>query len=347
MAGRINQTQSAVQTLAAEIRDGRYPDDRPMPSERQLGERFGVSRMTVRVILARLERQGLVSRQQGRGTYAHRPAAEPALPVAFWLQDLGKASTPFMTDLIAGAEAFLVARGAHLSVTSAPLSAWSPALRQNVAGVIVVPFNVAACELAQLRVHNVPYITVQESDLPGPVVGLDPRGAARAVAEHLLALGHRRFGLISGHHQHVDQQKRLGLAEGLAAAGLALADLPDYETNYAPDLARAAAEALLQRQPLPTAVICFDDTLALQVLSVAQQVGLRVPDDLSVTGFNDSPFSALVSPPLSTVRFPVREAGATAARLLYEARRTGGEVESAWLAHELVWRESTGPAPAD
>jgi len=341
---RESVTQNAVQQLAGEIRAGQYPDGQPMPSESQLAARFGVSRMTVRVVLARLERDGLVYRQQGKGTFARRPLTEPALPVALWLKELGKAGSPYMSDLIAGADTYLSGVGAHVSVTGAPVGAWSATFCQGLAGVIVVPFNVEASDLAQLRAMGLRYVTVQESDLPGPVVGMGPLGAARAVTEGLLALGHRRFGLVSGHQQHVDRQKRYGIGEALAAAGLSLAEVPDLETGYDPDRGRTAAQALLCRQPRPTAIIAFDDTLALQVLSVAQQSGLRVPDDLSVTGFNDSPFSALITPPLSTVRFPVRAAGAAAAVLIHQAHARGTDVGSVYLEHELCWRGSTGRA---
>jgi len=317
-----------------------------MPSEHRLCERFGISRMTVRVILARLERDGLIYRQQGRGTFAYPPAAPAVKPVALWLRDLGKAGSPYLTELMAGADAYLSGIGGHVSLTGAPLQAWSAAFCQGLAGVIVIPFNVEPDDIRQLRAFGLPHVTVMESDVPGPVVGMDPRGAARAVVAGLLELGHRRLALISGHGQHTDRQKRLGIAEALAAAGREMAAVPDFETNYQPDAARVAAEAVLAQGPRPTAVICFDDTLALQFISAAQHLGVRVPEDISVTGFNDSPFSALVTPAISTVRFPVREAGRTAARLVVEANGDPRAIESVLLGHELVWRESTGPRPA-
>lgn len=345
MASRDSITGSAVETLRREVRDGLYPPGRPMPSEHRLCERFGVSRMTVRVILARLERDGLIYRQQGRGTFAYPPTPVPVKPVALWLRDLGKAGSPYLTELMAGADAHLSSIGSHVSLTGAPLQTWSAAFCQSLAGVVVIPFNVEAEDSRQLRALGLPHVSVMECDVPGPVVGMDPRGAARALVEGLLALGHRRLALVSGHRQHTDRQKRLGIAEALAAAGLWLESLPDFETNYQPDVARAAAESVLQARPRPTAVVCFDDTLALQVVFTAQRLGVRVPEDVSVTGFNDSPFSALVTPAISTVRFPVREAGRSAARLVVEAGRNGGEVQSVQLGHEMVWRESSGPAP--
>ncbi|OGV62180.1 MAG: hypothetical protein A3K19_01325 [Lentisphaerae bacterium RIFOXYB12_FULL_65_16] len=343
MKSRDSITRSAVETLGGEVRAGKYAAGQPMPSENQLCARFGVSRMTVRVILARLERDGLIYRQQGKGTFAYPPSAA-VKPVAFWLKDLGKASSPYMSELIAGADAHLSGVGAHVSATGAPLSAWSAAFCQSMAGVIVIPLNVDAGDIRQLAAFGLPHVTLMESDVPGPVVGMDPRGAARAITRGLLDLGHRRFALITGHRQHTDRQKRLGIAEALAKARLRIEDVPDFETDYEPDAAREAAEALLRQFCRPTAVICFDDTLALQFISVAQRVGVRVPEDISVTGFNDSPFSALIAPPLSTVRFPVREAGRIAARLVAEASTAGAAIKSVYLEHELVWRQSTGPA---
>lgn len=343
MIAKPSLTQSAVLALAEEIREGRYPEGRPMPSESQLATRFGVSRTTVRVILSRLEREGLIYRQQGRGTFARPGGPSAAKPVAFWLKDLGRAGSPYMSELIAGADQYLSSIGSHVSVTSVPLTSWPAAFCQSLAGVIMVPFGVEASDLDLLRAYGLAWVTIQESDLPGPLVGMDTRGAARAITEGLLALGHRSFGLVSGHTEHSDRQKRLGIADALAAAGLALEDMPDLQTGYAVVRGREAAERLLTYIPRPTAIICFDDTLALQVLAVAQQHGLKVPEQLSITGFNDSPFSALVSPPLSTVRFPVHEAGAVAARMLYQADHEAKVVTSVFLHHELIWRSSTGP----
>jgi DNA-binding LacI/PurR family transcriptional regulator len=343
---RDSITRSAVETLGGEVRAGKYAAGTPMPSENRLCARFGVSRMTVRVILARLERDGLIYRQQGRGTFAYPPAAA-VKPVAFWLKDLGKVSSPYMSELIAGADSHLSGIGAHLSVTGAPLSAWSAAFCQSLAGVIVIPLNVDAGDVRRLAAFGLPHVTLMESDVPGPVVGMDPRGAARALTRGLLDLGHRRFALISGHRQHTDRQKRLGIAEALSKAKLRIENIPDLETDYEPDAARAAAEDLLRQPCHLTAVICFDDTLALQFISVAQRLGVRVPEDISVTGFNNSPFSALVSPPITTVRFPAREAGRIAARLVAEASTSGVAIKSVFLDHELIWRDSTGPAKGD
>ncbi len=344
MARRDSITSRAVQALSQEIREGRYAVGESLPSERCLGERYGVSRMTVRVILGRLEGDGLIYRQQGRGTFVVPQAR--AKPVALWLRDLEKASSPYIVDLMAGADQHLAGLGSHLCLTGAPVQSWPAAFCRDMSGVIVIPFNVDSDDIACLERLGLPHVTVMESDLPGPAVCLDPRGAARAMVRRLLDLGHRRLALVSGHHQHNDRQKRLGIAEALSGYGLRLESIPDFETNYNPEAAQRAAVSALGCRPRPTAVICFDDTLALQVISVAQRLGLRVPEDVSVSGFNDAPFSALVTPAISTVRFPVRLAGQAAARLILEASRSGRSVESLRLAHELIWRQSTATPPA-
>ena len=107
---------------------------------------------------------------------------------------------------------------------------------------------------------------------------------------------------------------------------------------------QAAVLDLLSHFPRPTAVIAFDDSLALQTISVLQHAGLSVPRDVSVAGFNDSPFSAMTRPAITTVRFPLFEAGRRAASALVAAAIKNKPARNIILKHAVIWRESTGPA---
>ncbi len=183
----------------------------------------------------------------------------------------------------------------------------------------------------------------------GPAVttlAFDNRGGAERLTGHLAALGHRRIGYVAGPVERTTTRDRLeGHRAALAAYGLAddggrLVAHGHYDRASGH---RAALE-LLDHAPGLTAVVAANDTMALGVCAALRERGLRVPGDVSVAGFDDLPFSLDAAPSLTTVRLPLREAGARAGRLVMgrEAVPPGGV---AGVAAELVVRESTAPPP--
>jgi DNA-binding LacI/PurR family transcriptional regulator len=193
-------------------------------------------------------------------------------------------------------------------------------------------------------------------------VGVNDRGGARAVAEHLAALGHRRVAIIvptlvlDGRQgrvdeerlraaaYHVDRERLEGLREGLEAAGKPWREVLIEERDNTQEAGAAAARALLAEAQRPTAIVATTDQLALGVLRGARELGLELPADLSVVGFDDIPEAARSQPPLTTVRQPLVGKGALAGERLF-ALLEGKPAPDAVLPVELVVRESTGPAP--
>ncbi|MGY1698373.1 LacI family DNA-binding transcriptional regulator [Geodermatophilus sp. SYSU D00766] len=199
---------------------------------------------------------------------------------------------------------------------------------------------------------------------PGtPWVGVDDRAAAAALARHLLDLGHRRLAVVSfGMHREpirrgpadeavqaaatyaVTRDRLAGYREAVEGAGLAWSAVPVFHgEDSTPAVGEAGAAAVLAADPRPTALLCLSDRIAEGVLAVAARLGLRVPRDLSVAGFDDAAPAAGLG--LTTVRQPTREKGGAAARALLDriaGRPAPGPV---LLPTELVVRTSTGPAP--
>lgn len=345
MAKRINHTQAAVETLAQEIEAGAFAQQGRLPTEAILCQRFALSRMTIRVVLGKLEQRGLIYRHQGKGTFINANRREGVGTIGLLLKDVAKASSPFLVEFLRGAESRASAQGLHVGFIGADPASASDGSRSAMTGVIVIPHQVTRAEIARLHRMQMPYIMALDSDLPGPTVRMEVATAAQTLAAGLLDLGHRRFGLISGHREHADRHKRIGIQAALRKAGLDLAEVPDLETDYRLEAGQAAAQSLLERDPRPTAIICFDDTLALQTISMAQQRGIDIPSELSVVGFNDAAFSSLTNPRISTVRFPISAAGEAAAAALINAAAAGTRVSSITLDHAVLWRGSTGPAP--
>jgi DNA-binding LacI/PurR family transcriptional regulator len=216
-------------------------------------------------------------------------------------------------------------------------------------------------EVAAARARGLPVVVVDEPRGEGTsFVGIDDRAAIREVAEHVTGLGHRRLAVLSdriGDDRYtgpVDAGRRerpafvlardrlAGCHDAIQAVGLSWDDVPLYE--HADNTIAAGAESgrvLLAADPRPTAVIATTDLLAIGVIRAARELGLAVPADLSVSGFDDIPAAEVAD--LTTARQPLREKGRLAGRLIVEGRASGGQEEL--LPTELVVRSSTGPAP--
>ncbi len=150
-------------------------------------------------------------------------------------------------------------------------------------------------------------------------VGFDNRAAGRMIAEYLLQLGHKRIGMVSGVLAGNDRarDRMLGVRTALQRAGLTLPPERIVEAGYSLEKGRQALAELLRKQRV-SAVVCGNDVLAIGAIQEAQRLGLSVPDELSVTGFDDMEFATVVTPALTTVRFPIAEIGVEAARHLIE-----------------------------
>ncbi len=245
--------------------------------------------------------------------------------------------------------------GYHLVVES--LHNDAPDLRQQIDrmvlalrpdGMILTP---PLCDnpevLAALRESGTPCVLMSpERDLRGvPSVRMDDVHAAEEITNLLLSLGHQRIAFIKGPaDQSASGLRYQGFVNALRAHGLE----PDPELiqpgAFTFESGRDAAHQLLSRRQRPTAVFASNDDMALGVLAAAQRLGLAVPSELSVAGFDDSPTAALVWPPLTTVRQPVAEMARTAVEMLVTGQRGEAPDEADLhkvLPHELVVRDST------
>jgi DNA-binding LacI/PurR family transcriptional regulator len=249
-----------------------------------------------------------------------------------------------------------------LLVPAAPGGLPDPGIvhRAAVDGFVVYSMPDDDPYIAALLQRPLPAVIVDEPvDVPGvDWVGLDDRGACADIGRHLVWLGHRRIGVIASRlslRRHdgpadldrqrtcvyaVERLRLAGLADGLADGGIEWADVPVEERfDNAPAAGASAAAALLDRHPDLTAIACTTDVFALATLDVARQRGLRVPEDLSVTGFDDVPEAVRAG--LTTVRQPMLDKGRAAGRLLLDESERS-EARRVRLPTELVVRRSTG-----
>ncbi|MFE6227461.1 LacI family DNA-binding transcriptional regulator [Streptomyces sp. NPDC057854] len=209
----------------------------------------------------------------------------------------------------------------------------------------VLASSMATGALEAFRGGDLPLVMLDSDPAdPGAAahVNLDVAQGMRLVTAHLLALGHRRFlHLASAAPSWTFDVRAAVLGEALRGTGV--------RTVRAPLTVAAAREAagtaLAAPGPRPTAVICDDDILAAGVCKAARRLGLRVPEDLSVTGFDDMALATAVEPELTTVRLPAEEFGRRGMEALL-AVLAGEPARADVLPVELVPRGSTGPAPA-
>jgi DNA-binding LacI/PurR family transcriptional regulator len=240
-----------------------------------------------------------------------------------------------------------------------------PARDVAIDGALVYSCRPTSSARDWLLKRQLPLVLVDQDRLPGlDSVNVDDRGGARRAAQHLVDLGHQRVDIVvvaiegptrivaDPLHEpegHPVRQRLLGWLDALGAAGLE-PTVVQAASNSDID-GRAAARLLLDRVDRPTGILCFSDVVALGVVGCAEELGLGVPDDVSVVGFDDSPVARRARPPLTTVRQDVDAKGRLAAAALTTAIELAKSGTSHRARHhliptELVVRDSTAKPQA-
>jgi LacI family transcriptional regulator len=213
--------------------------------------------------------------------------------------------------------------------------------------VLTPPITDSAALLRRLAELEIPYASVSPKQQRKRIgVAMDETHAAFDIVAHLVSLGHRRIGHIVGHPAHGASGWRLtGYQQGLERAGLKYDPALVVPGEFSFESGVQGAEALLSLRKPPTAIFAANDDMAAGVIHAALERGLRVPDDLSVCGFDDTPMSRQIFPSLTTVHQPTHEMGrlATLELLASIQRRDGGRMLH--VPYTLQLRQSTGPAP--
>lgn len=313
-----------------------------------LNGRGDVSAATRERVQDVLRRHEYVGRRSG-------PVGPPALEL-FFQGTLSPYSTEVLQGVVnaadeAGIDVVIDVRPSaqHGSPQGRP-AAWARGLAAaGRVAVLAVTNELSDKAIEALTRARLPLVVIDPLNTPtAPVtsVGSTNFAGGLAATEHLLSLGHRRIAYIGGPIKAGCNQARLqgfrGAMEG------AEADIPpEYVRNgtaYRYEDGLAATDALLRLRCPPTAIFAGNDELGLGAIEAARAHGLRVPDDLSVMGFDDTNFARLASPPLTTIRQPLHEMGAVAVRTaLRLAAGEGVDSRHVELATELVVRSSTAP----
>ncbi|MFG1925914.1 LacI family DNA-binding transcriptional regulator [Cryptosporangium sp. NPDC048952] len=345
-----------------------------------IADQVGVSRMTVSNAFSRPNqlsptlRERILAAAQELGYVGPDPAARALAKgttgaVGFLLtESLGFAFNDQVSAQLLGAIAEeLKPTGLALTLLSAiGTDDIVPARDVAMDGVLVYSCDPETPAVDWLQRRRLPMVFIDQDPVDEiPSINVADRAGARASAQHLIDLGHRRIGFamsgLRGPHGYIEDiaqvadqrvsgyasRERLeGWLEAITAAGLAQPQVV-RQLDDSVEHSREAARLLLDREDRPTAVLCFSDAVAFGVIRTANDLGLRVPEDLSVIGFDDHPLAGTFRPALTTVRQDIRAKGQAAAEalaaVLGRSSAPAGPAPHVVLPTELVLRDSTAP----
>ena len=312
-----------VKYFRTRILSGQLPPGSRLPSELELAERHRISRGTVRQAMNVLVNEELVERIPGKGTFVRANSAAALIGVV-----LPTANDALTLDILVGVEQVAKRQNyqvifAHTEECPDQQAADIERMReQRVAGLIVFPLTNLAhdTQIEQLIAEGMPLVLVDRyfPDLAVDVVVVDNVGGGYQATSHLIGLGHRRIGFIASASLTTTsiRDRFEGYCQALAEHNLPYDD--DLFLFHPGDAPISELEAYLRAAGRPTAVFVSTDSTALRVLRTADALGLRVPEDLALVGFDDIKEAAELRVPLTTVAQAGRQVGQRACELLLD-----------------------------
>jgi DNA-binding LacI/PurR family transcriptional regulator len=307
------------------------------PTGRDVARRAGVSQAMVSLVMAgksdgRIspERRDLVLRVAQELGYRPNPAARSlrlgvAHSVALIVPNV---ANPFFASVLLGAErAAREHRYAVMLLDTGEDPNWQDWISDVVAsrsidGCIVYAADPVPASFVRALGRNV--VLVEARSRVASTIQLDIAGGTRAAMRHLLGLGHTRIAhLAAAYPKATFAARQATYRRMMAAASLPSPPALEVESSFAPEEATAAAGSLLSARPTPTAIFCDDDLLAAGVYKAASALGLRIPDDISVVGFDDIDVARLLQPELTTVAIPAEAVGRLAMSSLLSLIQSG------------------------
>jgi LacI family transcriptional regulator len=305
-----------------------------------LNERYGVAADTATRVKAVIDELGYEASLVAQSLRNHRTNV-----IGILVADL----EPFSAELLKGAADAIRGSGFELVVYSAggrigDHVGWERRYLSRLSGTLIDGAILVTPTVVDVR-YGAPIVAVDPHTGPTDLPTIDSANLAGAqlAVEHLLALGHRRIGMLTGRPDLQSARLREdGFRQAMAAARLPVDERHVDVGAYDPEVSSASARRMLTGTNRPTAIFAANDISAIATVETAAELGLRVPADLSVVGFDDVPESAMCTPPLTTVHQPIREMGQCAIELLIRLiRGETAEPIQFTLATRLVVRQST------
>lgn len=265
-----------------------------------------------------------------------------------------KITNPFLANVIEGIEAagrslgYTVLLGDIGSSTEREKEYLDMVDNKLVEGVVNFSTSTTGNVTKTLTKFNVS-VCDDLDDCHYPTVAIEDKKAAITVVEYLLSLGHKKIGCLLGIPTVNATTKRLaGYREALKKAEIDYSEELLIQGDFSIQSGVDAARLFANMKPLPTAIFCMNDEMAIGLLQGLKTEGLKIPEDISIVGFDDIEFSKYCDPPLTTIRQPARDLGSTAMRVLYDLINNHDKKQNIQLKHrlpaDLIVRKSTAAA---
>jgi DNA-binding LacI/PurR family transcriptional regulator len=353
--------QQVYSALRQQIESGDWKPGERLPSEAELVRKFGVSRITIGRAVRNLQREGLVDRRAGSGTYVTSPRTESGLSFGVLIPDMGEAEifAPICQGMMAAPAArqhALLWGSLNDPAESKEERAWALCrqyVERSVAGVFFAPLELMPGKdeinrrIAQaFDDAGIPIVLLDRTVEPYPargdydLVGIDNRRAGYLITEHLLRLGSRRIAFVAMPDAAATVDAReAGYREALYSWSLQ----HDRSMQQRLDPTVDREVHALMKGCRPDAIVCANDRTAAQLMQTLIALGYAVPDDVRIVGIDDLEYASLLPVPLTTLRQPTRAMGAAALSAMLD-RLSGRDLppRDILLRGDLVVRRSCG-----
>lgn len=346
--------------IKKEIEAGQLQPGDKILTERELSKKYNVSRITTIRALSDLGREGILKRLQGKGSFVAEPGKkdDQTYTLGIGLYETQYMTLPFFNTIMQGmaSEASLAGYQIQLIVTNSShgkknSSFYESILKQKkVDGLAIVDHAVSDADVVDLRLHGIP-IVLFDRTITGysfRSVMVDNRGGVFQMVEYLHGLGHQNIGLAMHEMEHPSSmsQRYEGFRAGLDILGINYH--PEWVLDYRipEDISESDIERLMSNNPRPTAIVCSEDYVALRISDLMRKLGYNVPQDISITGFDNIPQSAFCVPSITTIDSGLAEIGREMVRSLLKQltdQTLSGTVTVSRA--QLVIRESTSVPP--
>lgn len=336
-----------------------------MISMKEIGKICGISESTVSKALSGYAGIKLETRDRVREVarkYGYQPNAMVKCLQTGFSQSVGIACNHFQ-DLFSGAIMDGVQEVLHEVHYDSYVISWDKLVRsgenllsrfsrRRVDGLLLLPTEQAPSALYTTQLYSFPNPVVLVDQFWGSrefdYVGSNNRDAMRELVESLIGQGYRRIGAVMYSRVSSGEERRAGFLDAMIAHNLPVNSTSLCEMNSCDGNVRCdEIYRMLASEERPEVIVCFNDNLAIEVMNAARDIGLRVPDDLAVTGFGNLPFGNMVRPRLTTVDQQAEEIGRKAARLLLDRIRGRGDIarQEILVPAKMISRQSSACGP--
>ena len=334
------------------IQNGEITPAQKLPSESDLVRQFKISRHTVRHSFSELENEGWIYREQGRGTFCAYRGNKKEQKIAVLTTYISNYIFP---SIIRGIEKILSELGFSFSIASTGNNKRKEAecmkrfLEQDISGIIVEPTKSAKPNINQeyfqeLDKRNIPYILLHAiyPDLDSAYIIMDDEKGGFLATQYLLKLGHKDIAGIFKSDDLQGIRRQAGFLSALNKYKVTVNNefLGNYETEQMFSYPYHFTINLLQKKNRPTAIVCYNDQIAIQVMEAIRRSNLKIPGDISLVGYDNSNLAVATEVKLTTIKHPKEEMGKRVARMIVDM--INGKVRKPCFVYqpELIIRSS-------